>query len=383
MDLNEKKESTLSNLLFLVAYTIVIFISSLTTTLYAHIIPAPYVSSILIVGISILFCKFIFTDKHSFFEYTLYLFIGIILLISMIKSESKQLIVVAIFMLMSKNVKSRPLLKIYLIVSLLVLLFSYFSTKMGWIMDLTYTRNMIERHSYGIVYPTDFASHIFYVCCAYVFLRFKKFNLFDVIFLLVTALLVYRQTDARLNFGMILLLIVVGLLGKKEKLDFLNTVAWLVPIFSFLFTYLASRFYNPTSFIFDLLNKLFSGRLGIVQEILNESGVKFWGQKIIEHGWGGSGFYLNTNIYEYSYIDSAFMRLLIIYGLMACLLFLLIIIFFLYKSKNSRTILIVILILLSGIVEQHFIDIAYNPFFILLASEYFNKKGLLQACKNI
>lgn len=193
MDLNEKKESTLSNLLFLIAYTIVLFISSLSTTLYAHIIPAVYVSSILVLGVSILFCKFVFADKHSFLEYIIYFLIGIILLASMIESGNKQLIVITMFMLMSKDVKSRPLMKIYLSISILVLLFSYFSTKMGWIMDLTYTRNMIERHSYGIVYPTDFAAHIFYICCAYVFLRFKKFNLLDMLFLLTIALLVYRQ----------------------------------------------------------------------------------------------------------------------------------------------------------------------------------------------
>lgn len=378
MDLNEKKESTLSNLLFLIAYTIVLFISSLSTTLYAHIIPAVYVSSILVLGVSILFCKFVFADKHSFLEYIIYFLIGIILLASMIESGNKQLIVITMFMLMSKDVKSRPLMKIYLSISILVLLFSYFSTKMGWIIDLTYTRNMIERHSYGIVYPTDFAAHIFYICCAYVFLRFKKFNLLDMLFLLTIALLVYRQTDARLNFGMILLLIVVGFLGKKGKLGFVNAIAWLVPILSFLFTYMASKFYNPVSYAFNLLDKLFSGRLGIVQGILEQNGVKIFGQKIIEHGWGGSGFYLNTNIYKYSYIDSAFMRLLIIYGVLACLLFLLIISLLLWKNKNIKTVLIVILVLLSGIVEQHFIDISYNPFFILLASEYFNKKGLLQ-----
>ncbi|MCT3025555.1 hypothetical protein [Pediococcus pentosaceus] len=379
---NLESNFDLGNLLFLIAYAPLLAMSSLFTSMYNQIIPNVYMNLILGISMGIFLLKTLVIDKNSPMEYFLFAGIGIVLLISTLRSGDKQLLILIAVCLMAKKINNNAIIRTYLIVSIAVLLFVYISTKIGKIPDLMYTRDLIIRHSYGIIYPTDFAAHVFYICCAYSFLRFEKYNIKDVLFLILTASILYRQTDARLNAGMIVALAMIIWIGKNGKINSIATKVWLVPALSFCFTYFSIKYYNSSSLFFNFLNKFFSGRLGIVQNIMNEYGLKVFGQKIIEHGWGGSGFYLNTNIFKYTYIDSTYMRLLIIYGILITFLFIVFISYLLKVNKNIKLILIIGLILLSGIIEQHFIDIAYNPFFIILVSDYFKKKGLLQ-CKNI
>lgn len=379
---NLKSHIDFGSSLFLIAYIPLLVVSSLFTSMYNQIIPHAYMNLILGVSIGILLFKVLFIDKNSPLEYFIFIGIGFIFLISAVHSNNKQLLIFVIVCLMAKKINNNAVVRTYLIVSLAVLLFVYISTKIGKIPDLMYTRNLIVRHSYGIIYPTDFAAHVFYICCAYAYLRFEKYNIKDMLFLMVIALILYRQTDARLNAGMIIVLSIIIWLGKNKNINSIANKIWVVPLLSFGSTYFLTKYYDPNSLFLNFVNKFFSGRLGIVQNILDEYGLKIFGQKIIEHGWGGNGFYLNTNIYKYTYIDSTYMRLLIIYGVFATALFILFTSYFLKKDKNIKLLIIIALILVTGIIEQHFIDIAYNPFFIILVSDYFKRKGTLQ-CENI
>ncbi|MCV3556059.1 hypothetical protein [Pediococcus ethanolidurans] len=88
---------------------------------------------------------------------------------------------------------------------------------------------------------------------------------------------------------------------------------------------------------------------------------------------GGSGFNLITAITPYSYIDAAYMKMLIVYGLIPTIMLIFFLTATLKKISSKKIILIIGLILISGLIEEHLYDIAYNPFFIVLISEYFKK----------
>lgn len=379
---NSEKSKKIGSILFLCVYIPSLFVNSLSTTLYNQKIPSMYFTGITMVALIAIVLKIIIFDQHTFFEYIFYACIVLTIGLAYHHSDDKALLIMTLFMLASINLDNKKIIKWYLVTSLAVLILAYISTRLGTIQDLTYTRNLVMRHSFGIVYPTDFAAHIFYICCGYVFLRFEKFGFLDFFGLIIVAGVTFRFTEARLNAGMICMLAVTALLVRNEKINNLfRNIMWIAPGVSMIFTYGATKLYNPMSSVFATLNKLFSNRLGLVQSILNQNGIKLFGQKIIENGYGGKGFYMNRNIYQYTYIDSVFMRLLIIYGLIATIFFVLVITICLFKLKNTQLILIVGLIILSGIIEQHFIEIAYNPFFLLLVSEYFKERRQIK-CKN-
>lgn len=94
-------------------------------------------------------------------------------------------------------------------------------------------------------------------------------------------------------------------------------------------------------------------------------------------GGGGNGINLITSINQYSYIDSVYLRLLIIFGIVPTVIFLCFTTLAMKYERDIVLLLILTLIFITGIIEQHFIDIAYNPFFMLMITDYFRERGKL------
>ncbi|MCV3556058.1 hypothetical protein [Pediococcus ethanolidurans] len=79
---------------------------------------------------------------------------------------------------------------------------------------------------------------------------------------------------------------VTSFIVKKEYGSwFIKRIWLLIPIPALVFSYVTTTFFNSNSNLLTLLNNLFSGRLSIVQGILNQYGIKVFGQKVIENGW--------------------------------------------------------------------------------------------------
>lgn len=268
-------------LLFMSAYLPLLIVSFLNSTMYRDLLNPGITKGVILYAFLVLFLKFYLLDKHTPKEYMLYGIIELVVFVSYVQAESNTLFVFITILLFSIDVDEDVLVKGYLTTTLLLLLFTFFSTKMGWIEDLVYTRGTLLRHSFGAIYTTDFAAHVFYICCAYVFLRFKHYKLYDVLLLFFVASLVYRWTDARLNTIMIILLAVTSFIVKKEYVSwFIKRIWLLIPIPALVFSYVTTTFFNSNSHLLTLLNNLFSGRLSIVQGILNQYGIKVFGQKV-------------------------------------------------------------------------------------------------------
>lgn len=341
----------------------------------------------LMLTVLILLFKIFILDKFTFREW---LFGSALLLITsvvFIKTGDIQLFVLALCIFASKNIKASWLVWAYMIVGIVLLLLIIYSAQMGIIQNLTYMRGTILRHALGSVYPTDFASRIFYFCCGYIYLRGNtKYRVFDFFLLLFVASLVFRETDARLNTILILLLAIMTILKRSIK-KIVQKWMWLIPLVCFSITYIGSIFYNPNNLIFSIFNTLFSNRFFIVNRVFQEYGVSFWGQKILETGLGGSGATLMRGTYGYVYIDSAYMRLLLIFGACATIIFLGLFSLIMKNTQDPTLIVILIVIFISGIIEEHFINISFNIFFIIATAKWisntneFNKINLRRVGK--
>ncbi|WP_412988381.1 hypothetical protein ACLJJ6_06400 [Pediococcus siamensis] len=285
--MEQKNLYILNNFFFFLAYIPILILTFLNTSMLGQEISSSYFNVALVAAILMVAYKIFFLDNLAIQDYLFYFLISIATAIAYHYSGNSTLIILVIFLLGSKNVNKKWLATTYLIISSLLLLFVYYLTTIGRIPDLTYIRGTTIRHSFGIIYPTDFASHIFYCCCAYIFLRGRKYNVFDLSLLLGISWFVYSTTDARLNSLIILMLAFGRILVRYKWVCKILRNIWSVPILGFLFSFVATFFYNPSNGVLNLLNNFFSGRLSIVKGILNEYGLTFFGQKIVEHGWGG------------------------------------------------------------------------------------------------
>src|SRR5699024_1674078 len=128
-------------------------------------------------------------------------------LISWRKTQSNRLLLMLILIFSAKNVNFNLLIKAYfkVIVSLIIAVMIF--SLLGFIDNLTYYRNSIARHSFGIDYPTDFAAYVFSAILAYCYVYFKKLNYLHYILIIIIALLVNYFTNARLDTIVITLVV--------------------------------------------------------------------------------------------------------------------------------------------------------------------------------
>ncbi len=253
--------------------------------------------------------------------------------------------------------------------------FGFVKNKIDYAIGREMLAGAAERNSFGYAWPTDLASHIFFILLTFWIVKKGRLSVINILsFLCVTYwLLIY--TDARLGCGCILLLLLfsVYLYFQSRIPSLLNvlfgtwTVLW-IPLL--LFGSLWSTInYDSSSIIWMGIDVLLSGRLGIGQEMLDYKGVTFFGQTVEMNGG-------DVSAGEYSYIDSSFLQSMIIYGIVFSALLLIAYIcvsYKAYKRKDNVFLCAVIISGISGFVAQHFLQIFMNPLLIALFAEHIIK----------
>jgi hypothetical protein len=253
--------------------------------------------------------------------------------------------------------------------------FGFVKNKIDYAIGREMLAGAAERNSFGYAWPTDLASHIFFILLTFWIVKKGRLSVINILsFLCVTYwLLIY--TDARLGCGCILLLLLfsVYLYFQSRIPSLLNvlfgtwTVLW-IPLL--LFGSLWSTInYDSSSIIWMGIDVLLSGRLGIGQEMLDYKGVTFFGQTVEMNGG-------DVSAGEYSYIDSSFLQSMIIYGIVFSALLIIAYMCVSYKAYKRKDYVFLCAVIISGIsgfVAQHFLQIFMNPLLIALFAEHIIK----------
>ncbi len=333
------------------------------------------------IAICLLITKIVIFDKYSIRQ----LFFGATLLtvsaLILVFSKYQEPLIFSIFLLGCKDVEFNKILRCYLIAITSVLLAAFIASRLDIIVDLVYIRDyVVERHSFGVGYPTDFAAHIFFLLCSYYYLIKDSLHKVHLLAGLFISLLVYVYCDTRLDtISMVFLVIGIGLFHFKKVRNYNNRIClqmkWLsgnlvpyLPVIGFVFMYFMSAWFQPSITFFRLFDKLLSGRLRLGNKALEDYGFTLFGQQVAMRGNGGSLIGLGDN---YFFIDCSYLLVYFCYGIV--FLFLVFLIhYWCCKRFKSDTYYIVILtvIVINCIVAHHMIELAHNPFyFALLASK--------------
>lgn len=232
------------------------------------------------------------------------------------------------------------------------------------------------RYSMGFLTPTDFAARIFYIMLAYGVwknFRLKKAE-YIIGFLILTIL--YYITNARLDGILLILLLITALLYPKIEKAIMRTkyIPLFILSFIFIFANLAiAYFYTPTIKILSKIDFLLSGRLHYGRQALREHGVSFLGQFVTEHG----SRTMESKPFDYFYVDSSYIRLVTMLGIIVFILYLLAL-FMLYRRSylNAVPVLVVytLFVLLSSAIDQHLLDASYNIVLLAVFSNIDNMK---------
>ncbi len=309
------------------------------------------------------------------------------------------------FMVGAKQIDFHKIIERYYQTNLIMLLLVMIYSLSGIIQNFVFLRDDIYRYSLGIDYPTDLASYVFFLVLAYCYLNYQKLNYKFYLVTIGLSMMVYFITNSRLDTILIMLVIPLMYIARKAQfyqkqnklIDYSVDHFWALSIILPYVYILLTSYFSPHNALLKKLNEVLSGRLNYGHIALSRYNYSLFGQKIIEHGWGGlKGFHLSrNNVAAYFYIDSSYIRLIVIYGIIIGLVLMIVMIIISIREtikKQYALPTIILLVMISSMIDQHLLEITYNIFILALfantgesknAKKLFNKwvqKDYYQKC---
>lgn len=374
-----KKENVeiILEIMYLASFVLFVSYFFLNTTTFQIVWPDNFYVNIRTMMIVLTLIRVGYSQKYSFEETILVFVIGIIFLSAWYRNDYLELLDILIVILGAKGISFKRLLKVYFIVSSVLLLYTIGSSLLGHVENwIYYEEGRRARNSFGIVYPTDFSAHIFYILISYVYLRKGKLKYFELGFLFLAGFFVYWFCDARLNTicitGMAVVFLFYKICEQKQysnkffiEREFLSGCLALSTLICCIVMIGLSLAYSHDNVWSVWMDGVLNRRLQFGKKGIDIYGFSLWGKYIPQRGMGGN----RGKVEFYFFLDSSYLGIALKYGLMVLGVILLIWLCIGLKAKRDQDIVLLLILAIISVqcmVEHHMIEIAYNPFFMVL-----------------
>ena len=364
------------NLLVSIVVSVVVFFNTISTTMLDRTFFQVKVNFLFLV-VLLLGLRFLYKMRVSY----KYLILSILLLLSGVlvyfQTNRLNFLVYSMLLVLLVNVDMKVVLRNYVVVAGILVVGVFLLSLAGIVPNLQYNRAGVIRNSFGFIYPTDFASHCFYLFLAISYLLKDKFIWTRSLFGVLLSAFIIKYCDARLNALSILLATVIFIYfyySKEKKLKIFALFPYSAVIFASIVTYLSYKFSWSNPFLVTV-NKLITGRLALGRNAFDTFGVHLFGTRNVQFiGSGGK----TESVIGYNYVDSSYVQMLFTYGIVPVIL--LIIIYVVasrkqYKDGQYLFVAILSLIAFNCMIEAFWFVPTYNIFmFLLFTTNTFSKK---------
>ena len=364
------------NLLVSIVVSIVVFFNTISTTMLDKTFFQVKVNFLFLI-VLLLGLRFLYKMRVSY----KYLILSILLLLSGVlvyfQTNRLNFLVYSMLLVLLVNVDMKVVLRNYVIVAGILVVGVFLLSLVGMVPNLQYNRAGVIRNSFGFIYPTDFASHCFYLFLAISYLLKDKFIWTRSLFGVLLSAFIIKYCDARLNALSILLATVIFIYfyySNGKKLKIFALLPYSAVVFASTVTYLSYKFSWSNPFLVSI-NKLITGRLALGRNAFDTFGVHLFGTRNVQFiGSGGK----TESVIGYNYVDSSYVQMLFTYGIVPVVL--LIIIYVVaskkqYKDGQYLLVAILSLIAFNCMIEAFWFVPTYNIFmFLLFTTNTFSKK---------
>ena len=364
------------NLLVSIVVSVVVFFNTISTTMLDRTFFQVKVNFLFLV-VLLLGLRFLYKMRVSY----KYLILSILLLLSGVlvyfQTNRLNFLVYSMLLVLLVNVDMKVVLRNYVIVAGILVVGVFLLSLVGMVPNLQYNRAGVIRNSFGFIYPTDFASHCFYLFLAISYLLKDKFIWTRSLFGVLLSAFIIKYCDARLNALSILLATVIFIYfyySNGKKLKIFALLPYSAVVFASVVTYLSYKFSWSNPFLVSV-NKLITGRLALGRNAFDTFGVHLFGTRNVQFiGSGGK----TESVIGYNYVDSSYVQMLFTYGIVPVVL--LIIIYVVasrkqYKDGQYLLVAILSLIAFNCMIEAFWFVPTYNIFmFLLFTTNTFSKK---------
>ena len=364
------------NLLVSIVVSVVVFFNTISTTMLDRTFFQVKVNFLFFV-VLLLGLRFLYKMRVSY----KYLILSILLLLSGVlvyfQTNRLNFLVYSMLLILLVNVDMKVVLRNYVIVAGILVVGVFLLSLVGMVPNLQYNRAGVIRNSFGFIYPTDFASHCFYLFLAISYLLKDKLIWTRSLFGVLLSAFIIKYCDARLNALSILLATAIFMYfyySNGKKLKIFALFPYSVVVFASVVTYLSYKFSWSNPFLVSV-NKLITGRLALGRNAFDTFGVHLFGTRNVQFiGSGGK----TESVIGYNYVDSSYVQMLFTYGIVPVVL--LIIIYVVasrkqYKDGQYLLVAILSLIAFNCMIEAFWFVPTYNIFmFLLFTTNTFSKK---------
>lgn len=361
--------------LFFVSFTIYLVAQYTGGTL----IPIDYRIVFILTTIAsiIILSKIVIFDNYPVLAKLLIITIWLILFAAGKNSYDYNMYYYSFYIFGAKDIDLKKILKWYLVIISLSVVITAISAILHVIPTLSVGRSnsAVLRLSMGAIYPSDLAARIFYLMLGYI--AIKKFSLSLPEYISLTSIIIttYVVTDTKLDLILMTMLLLSSIFHKRlyTFLDHVDNIILnlMVILFIFLNVFLA-YIYTPNSFILKILDKALTGRLYLGHVGFKDYNITLYGQYVYQNGWGG----IHKAVTNYFYIDSSWVRVLLMQGAIVYLFILWLIVRntnnFLLNKKYGLLIAL-LFVVISSAIDQHLLELSYNFMFLatFANSDYF------------
>lgn len=235
------------------------------------------------------------------------------------------------------------------------------------------------RVAYGFMYPTIFASHLFFLMLCIWYCLKDKWNWCLAVVCMLMAVWVYKGANARFSaicfllFGFVLLCCGMRKYVKPPlRKTLYRKAGWAlaeVPLMCALGIHVLSIWYDSGSAWMNKLNGLLSSRLFLGQKGIQVYGFSTWGKSIPMIGFGGDVVLPS----RYFYLDSFYVQASLIYGLVALVVILFLALLAGYQAVRYgewKLLWILAFVGLHGVIEDLWLSVSVCPFLFAAFADF-------------
>lgn len=311
--------------------------------------------------------------KYTLKKLLLFCIIGGLLLIGYISSGQAAFFKGFLLIIAASNVPYKKILRTCRMATMFIVILSILLWLMG-ISDSGIGRR--DAIAIGFVHPNVAAQMIMLVCLLWASEMSEKIKYRDYFVIELVGVLIFFITDSRTSTIVVVLLPFLLEFNKRilkyrqvGKIPaFLLTYNQLLIT---IFAYVTARFLEDNSF-FQSLNLILSSRLFLNYYVLNQYGVKLFGQNVTLQDYSGKIYNNIQNLYNWNITcDCSYMFSLIVMGLIPTIIVLIGFIILMrkaIKNKNYMVISIAVVLAMYAFTESQMLEVYRNfVYFYILA----------------
>ena len=271
----------------------------------------------------------------------------------------------------ARDIDYRKLLGTFSFATFLVLILTIFASNKGVISNMFMRADGGYRFSLGFNYVSFASQRLFFALCSYLMFRGKKISYMELLALLLATIYLYQQTSTSSPFYLSILILTYALLSIKIfKKEFIIGNFWSKALAQYGFivalaVILYFCFYSSGN-LFHLVDQFTHNRLRLSVDGFRNFGVSWLGQPISFTTLDMFGNFTSN----YNYIDSSFVQLLVIDGLIvsAFMLFALTKVMKYFISIQKDIVLACLgIMIIHGMFDPQMLVLRYSPLILFIS----------------